>query len=118
MREKATEEGMLAENALRRLAAAAKTGAMNAERRRHDALSGVGKLRQGAHRGRAGVGVAEDTFADVLKDIGGIDETVDLDMDGTATKEDGVDLGMPEGVAVNHEIGHWRKHGARKAIRG
>jgi hypothetical protein len=118
MREKATEEGMLAENALRRLAAAAKTGALNAERKRHDALSGVGKVRNGARRGRGGVGVAEDTFADVLKDIGGTDEVLDLDMDGTATKEDGMDLGMPEGVAVNYEIGHWRKHGVRKAVRG
>ncbi|KJX98860.1 bromodomain associated domain protein [Zymoseptoria brevis] len=122
MREKATEEGMLAENALRRLAAAAKTGAMNAERKRHDALSGVGKVRDGArngaHPGRAGVGAADDTFAEVLDDIGSTDEVVDLDMDGTATIEDGVDLGMPEGVAVNHELGHWRKHGMRKAIRG
>lgn len=114
MREKATEEGMLAEQALRKLAAAQKTGAMQVQTRRSSTLSGIGKARASApNRGRSRA--AEDTLADVLKDVDGSDETVGLAMEDA--REDGVDLIMPMGVSVNHEIGHWRRHGARKATR-
>jgi len=115
MREKATEEGMMAEQALRKLAAAAKSGALKAEKRRSSALSGPGKVRGGV---RAGVGGEEDAFADVLKDIGGLDESDDVAMDGAHdAREDGIDVGMPEGVVVNCDMGHWRHGGSRKALR-
>jgi hypothetical protein len=111
MREKATEEGMLAEQALRKLAAAAKSGAMNAETRRSSTLSGVGKARAGASsktRARAN----ENTLLDVLKDVEGLDEAMELGTDSFRDDEGG--MSMPEGVAVNHEIGHWRRNGGRR----
>lgn len=114
MREKATEEGMLAEQALRKLAAAEKTGALHNQTRRSSTLSGVGKARSSVPT-KARARVVEDTIADVLQDVEGSDETMDLGMDGA--RDDGGPLGMPEGVSVNHEIGHWRRHGARKAAR-
>lgn len=118
MREKATEEGMLAEQALRKLAAAAKTGAKigatNAEMRRSSTLSGLGKARSSAAT-KTRTRVSEDTLVDVLKDVEGSDEAMDMGMDGA--RDDGGDLGIPGGVAVNHEIGHWRRHGASKALR-
>lgn len=114
MREQATQEGMLAEQALRKLAAAAKTSAMNAEKRRNSVLSGEGKARGPAKHKRR-VRVHEDTFADVLKEIGGLDEAADLGLDGKAeANENGMDLGMPEGIAVNHDMGHWRKGTSRR----
>ena len=107
MREKATEEGMMAEQALRKLAAAAKAGKAKEERRRSSTLSGIGKVRGATTKGKA---VPEDPFADVLKEIGGVDGSMDLGLDGTnERREDGVDLGMPEGVVVNAEMGLWRK---------
>lgn len=118
MREKATEEGMLAEQALRKLAAAAKTGAMKVEKRRSSALSGEGKAREPRSQQRRGRAEHDDTFADVLKDIGGTDEAMDLSLETQADRaKDGVDLGMPEGVAVNYEMGHWRHGAARRAAR-
>lgn len=119
MREKATQEGMLAEQALRKLAAAAKAGAMNAEKRRGSVLSGEGRPREAAYPQRARKRAHEDTFAEVLKDIGGLDESVELAGDGAGNGEkDDVDLGMPEGVVVNHNMSHRRKHGNRKSARG
>ena len=119
MREKATAEGMLAEQALRKLAAAAKTGAMNAEKRRGSVLSGEGKPREALRPQKARKREHEDTYAEVLKDIGGLDESVGLAGEGAGSGEkDGVDLGMPEGVVVNHNMSHWRKHGHRKTTRG
>ncbi|KAK4626721.1 hypothetical protein CLAFUW4_04425 [Fulvia fulva] len=119
MREKATAEGMLAEQALRKLAAAAKTGALNAEKRRGSVLSGAGKAREAPVPQKAKKRPHEDTFAEVLKDIGGLDESVDLAGEGVgAGDKDDVDLGMPEGVVVNHNMTHWRKHGHRKTTRG
>jgi len=115
MREKATEEGMMAEQALRKLAAAAKTGALKAEKRRSGVLSGHGRVRGGG-TGRAES--KEDAFADVLKDIGGLDESDRWGMDGAnGAREDGVDVGMPEGVIVNHDMGHWRHGGSRRSLR-
>ena len=82
LREKATEEGVLAEQALRKLAAAAKTSAINAEKHRNNALRGEGKARDPARSGgRAGVRVHEDTFAEMLKDVGGGDEATELASD-------------------------------------
>ncbi|EME46597.1 hypothetical protein DOTSEDRAFT_70565 [Dothistroma septosporum NZE10] len=119
MREKATQEGILAEQALRKLAAAAKTGAMNAEKRRESVLSGEGRPREARVPQRTKKRMHEDTFAEVLKDIGSLDESIDLAGDGAGSgQKDDVDLGMPEGVVVNHNMSHWRKHGDRKAIRG
>jgi len=111
MREKATEEGMLAEQALRKLAAAAKTGAAHAETRRSSTLSGIGRARSSAPP-KARARISQDTLSDVLKDMDGSDETGDMMID-----DDRRELDMPEGVSVNHEIGHWRRHGARKGVR-
>ncbi|KAM0715100.1 hypothetical protein Q7P37_009565 [Cladosporium fusiforme] len=68
MREKATEEGMLAEQALRKLAAAAKAGAMKAESRRRSSapLAGTGRVRDGGGRKRP---APEMLFDDMLKDV-------------------------------------------------
>ena len=108
MREKATEEGMMAEQALRKLAAAAKAGKAKEERRRSSTLSGIGKVRGAATKSQA---IPDDPFADVLKEVGGVDGSMDLGSDGTnERREDGVDLGMPEGVVVNAEMGLWRYH--------
>lgn len=118
MRERATQEGLLAEQALRKLAAAAKTGAMNVEKRRGSVLRGEGKARDPKSSQRAGRREHEDTFADVLKDIGGSDEAMDLGLDDAAeTTKQGVDLGMPEGVAVNYDMSHWRHGANRRAAR-
>lgn len=114
MREKATEEGKLAEKALRKLAAAAKTSATNAERRRSSVLSGQGKPRE-PHSSRAGV-QHEDTFADVLRDLGAGDDGTELNTAGTA--RDGMESDMLGGVVVNHDMSHWRKAGRKKGLRG
>ncbi|CAK3757620.1 Hypothetical predicted protein [Lecanosticta acicola] len=115
MREQATQEGMLAEQALRKLAAAAKTSAMNAEKRRNSVLSGEGKARDPARPHKRGARAHEDTFADVLKEIGGLDEATDMDVDGKShANGGGMDLGMPEGIAVNHDMNHWRKGTSRR----
>ncbi|CZT21038.1 uncharacterized protein RCC_06899 [Ramularia collo-cygni] len=114
MREKATEEGMLAEQALRKLAAAAKTSAAHSETRRSSTLSGLGRARTSAPT-RVRARASQDTFADVLKDVDGSDETGEVGME--IVRDDRRDLGMPEGVSVNHEIGHWRRNGARKTAR-
>lgn len=115
MREKATEEGMLAEQALRKLAAAAKTGAAHAETRRSSTLSGLGRARSSTPPTKARARISQDTLADVLKDVDGPDETGEMGMD--IVRDDGRELDMSEGVSVNHEIGHWRRHGARKGVR-
>ena len=115
MREKATEEGVLAEQALRKLAAAAKTGAIRAERRRAQVLSGAGRSRDSGRDFANRAKSREDTFAEALKDLGESDEMGDVGMDGAAEDMDGgMDLGMPEGVAVNYGMQHWRRGGARK----
>lgn len=129
MREKAAEEGFLAEKALRKLAVAEKTGAVKDEKRRLNTLSGHGKRRQddrsGTQRGqkrRRDSSAAEEIFGEMMKDIAGsidADETqaMDLGIDGRQDlQEKGVDIGMPEGVVVNAEIGAWRK-GATKIVR-
>lgn len=114
MREIMTQEGMMAEQALRKLATAAKAAAadaLKAEKKKSNALSGPGKVRGGAMRQRERV----DAFADVLRDVSG-DATEDLVMEGVDALVDGdVDVGMPEGVVVNYDMNHWR-HG-RKAMR-
>ncbi|EMC92393.1 hypothetical protein BAUCODRAFT_38446 [Baudoinia panamericana UAMH 10762] len=111
MREKATEEGMLAEQALRRLATAAKSGALKAEKKRSNALSGPGKARDAR---LTKVDKRLDLFADVMGEIGGkADAEGDLSMaveGATDALKDGIDVGMPEGVVVNYEMGLWR-HG-------
>lgn len=112
MREKMTQEGMMAEQALRKLAAAAKAGAMKAERKRNVALSGLGRVRGAGGGDKNGNNGKGDAFADVLGEIGGGGVDGDVVMAGGV--EDGVDVGMPEGVAVNYDMGHWRH---RKALR-
>lgn len=115
MREKATHEGMLAEQALRKLATAAKSGALKAERRRSSALSGPGKLRNGT-AGSKRTEDQQDTFVDVMKELGGADEEGDLGMDGADdVPEDGINTGMPEGVVVNYNMGNWRAGGGRSS---
>lgn len=113
MREKATEEGMLAEQALRKLAAAHKMSAMNAERRRTSVLSGQGKSRE-PPRPRKAARSTDDTFSDLLKDLGGTDEGAETTMDETEAAKEGMDLGMPEGVMVNHDMSHWRRVGGQR----
>ncbi|KAK4539645.1 hypothetical protein LTR36_010471 [Oleoguttula mirabilis] len=110
MRELMTQEGMLAEQALRKLATAAKASALNAERKKSHALSGPGKARNGKKLERR-----DDGFADVLKDIGGQDDAMGMEGANDAIAQDGIDVLMPEGVAVNYDMGHWR-HG-RKTLR-
>jgi transcription initiation factor TFIID subunit 8 len=109
MREKATEEGMLAEQALRKLAAAAKAGAMKAETRRRTSapLAGVGRVRNGAGRKRP---APEMLFEDVLMDI-----TESNDMDYTMAIDGVDDRGrqptqseLEERVVVNSGMGNWR----------
>ncbi|KAK5115317.1 hypothetical protein LTR62_001517 [Meristemomyces frigidus] len=114
MRELATQEGQLAEQALRRLATAAKAGAIKAEQRRSTALSGMGKVRDGVS-GRQGK-EKKDVFADVMLDLGGVDVAVSMEGQGVGV-QDGVDVGMPEGVVVNYDLGHWRGSGQRKGLR-
>ncbi|TKA78556.1 hypothetical protein B0A55_02821 [Friedmanniomyces simplex] len=105
MREKATQEGMLAEQALRKLATAAKAGALNAEKRRGNALSGPGKVRNGTAVSKR-VEDRRDTFVDVMKEVGGVEEEGELDMEGANgdALEDGIDTGMPDGVVVNYNM--------------
>lgn len=107
MRELMTQEGMLAEQALRKLATAAKASALSAERKKSHALSGPGKARYGKK-----VESRDDGFADVLKDIGGQDDAMGMDGANDAVAQEGIDVLMPEGVAVNYDMGHWR-HGRR-----
>lgn len=120
MRERATEEGLLAEQALRKLAAAAKAGAIKAEKRKENTLSGEGKKVHDG-RGRAARGVSgEGMFAQMLRDAGGGDGGDDEAMDLVAGHEeekhgDGVDVGMPEGVVVNWDMHGWRRGGSRIA---
>lgn len=124
MRERATEEGILAEQALRKLAAAAKSGAVKADqRRRESTLSGQGKKVDGGRRGKVPPVEKEDMYGDMLRDVvggaGGEGEDemdLGLSLDGvneTRRLEEGVDLGMPEGVLVNSDMGAWRKGGRR-----
>lgn len=116
MREKATEEGMLAEQALRKLAAAAKAGAMKAESRRRSSapLAGMGKVRDGAGRKRL---APEMLFDDVLKDVtdsSGGDYSMALD----GTDESGrqpTQSELEERVVVNSGMGNWRG-GAGKGL--
>lgn len=110
MREKATEEGILAEQALRKLAAAAKAGAFRAESRKRSGtvLAGPGRAR--ASVGRRGPS-SEDILGDVLQDIGGLEGGSDhpMGMDGTDERWDKIKaLQISEGLLVNHDIGHWR----------
>ena len=133
IRERATQEGMLAEQALRRLATAAKTGAIKAakdKQRTTGALSGPGKLRvrgQKTGRGvRGGVSARMDgkeqrvdSLADLMSEVGGDEESAE-DGDATTASDNkahgGIETGMPEGVVVNSEMGHWR-HAGRKGNR-
>ena len=125
MREKATEEGILAEQALRKLAAAAKVGAVKAERRREGTLSGSGKVRDGVpsaarKKGRERGGGGNEMFVEMLKDVdgGAEDEAMGLELDGTsALREEGVDVGMPEGVAVNWDMAGWRQVRKKQHLR-
>lgn len=132
MRERATEEGILAEQALRKLAAAAKSGAVKAERRRRGegvVLSGPGKKGEGGRRKEVRSAGGDDMYSDMMRDAvgttsggGGADEMdIGLSSDGAGDVDvrrmsEGVDLGMPEGVSVNSDMRGWRR-GGRKALR-
>jgi transcription initiation factor TFIID subunit 8 len=109
MREKATEEGMMAEQALRKLAAAAKAGAMKAESRRRTGapLAGVGRSRNGAGRKRP---APEMLFGDVLNDLtesnGG---DYPMALDGADERErQPTQSELEERVVVNSGMGNWR----------
>lgn len=109
MREKATEEGMLAEQALRKLAAAAKAGAMKAESRRRSSapLAGMGKVRGGAGRKRP---APEMLFEDVMKDVAesnGGDYAMSLDGVDESGKQP-TQSELEERVVVNSGMGNWR----------
>ena len=133
MRERATDEGILAEQALRKLAAAAKSGAVKAEKRRLDVLSGPGLKVSNAGIGVRGSGkeakarreseLQEEMFAGMMKQVTGDegdadeDAVMDLGAEGVRElQEGGMDVGMPEGVVVNSEMNGWRR-GGRKAVR-
>lgn len=109
MREKATEEGMMAEQALRKLAAAAKAGAMKAETRRRTGapLAGVGRSRNGAGRKRP---APEMLFGDVLNDVtesNGAD--YEMALDGADERErQPTQSELEERVVVNSGMGNWR----------
>ncbi|KAF2719643.1 hypothetical protein K431DRAFT_286445 [Polychaeton citri CBS 116435] len=124
MREKAMEEGQMAEAALRRLAAAHKMGLAKVERRRSIVpLSGPGKARfmQGMRRARRGKeqvdgkAVFVDALRDLMGDSGSIGEADAMILDGGG-REKGADLRMPEGVVVNHNMAHWRKGGGSRGV--
>ncbi|KAK6441224.1 hypothetical protein LTR95_002553 [Oleoguttula sp. CCFEE 5521] len=117
MREKATEEGMLAEGALRKLAAAAKASAIKADgkRRSGNALAGVGKTRGG---GNVVAGkkrpAAEMMLGDILGDVGTAKDAGDM------MAIDGVQAGstlkdLEERVVVNAGVRSWRS-GANVAL--
>ena len=125
MREKAAEEGILAEQALRKLAAAAKSGAVKVEKRRMDVLSGPGRRvsdsARGKEKARRESGGAEAMFAEMMKQVGeqdrDEDDAMDLGEEGmNELREEGVDVGMPEGVVVNYDMGSWRR-GGKKGLR-
>lgn len=126
MREKATEEGILAEQALRKLAAAAKSGAAKAERRRLSTLSGPGRRVHDANKGgrakrsaRRESPADEVMYGDMMKELGeGIDQdgrqAIDLGLDGANDlREQGMDVGMPDGLVVNSDMAGWRRGGKR-----
>ncbi|KAK0252031.1 hypothetical protein LTR91_001789 [Friedmanniomyces endolithicus] len=122
MREKATQEGLLAEQALRKLATAAKAGVLKAEKRRSSVLSGPGKVVNGTAAPRR-VEDRSDTFADVMKEVGG-EEEEEEEEDGVlgqgAAKddlEDGIDERAQEGVVVNYDMGYWRHSVGGRAAR-
>lgn len=109
MREKATEEGMLAEQALRKLAAAAKAGAMKAESRRRSSapLAGMGRARGGAGTKRpAPESLFEDVARDVTESNGG---DYPMALDGTDERErQPTQSELEERVVVNSGMGNWR----------
>lgn len=115
MREKATEEGMMAEQALRKLAAAAKVGVMKAESKRRTslALAGVGKVRDNA--GGRKRPAAEMLFDDVLNEVGASHGSHDvMALDGVS--EGGLTQAeMEERVVVNSGMVSWRG-GARHGL--
>lgn len=129
MREQATQDGKDAENALRKLAAAAKQGAMKAERaeRRRSSLplADLGRMRNGQTgmaQGGRGKGRVKQKKEDVLADL--LNEMDDGDArDEAGSGEAGVegmdaaDIGMSKGVVVNHDVTHWRRGAATQGLR-
>ena len=83
-------------------------------------MVGSGGLRE--KKKKRDSGDAEARFADMMKQVGGgddaaEDEAMDLGVDGmNELREEGVDVGMPEGVVVNWDMGGWRR-GGKKALR-
>ena len=108
MRELATEEGVLAEQALRKLAAAAKSGAARLEKKRSDAR--LESRRAGLAAGSRRVRPSEDAFMDALKDLGSLEESVEQHrLDGATDVDEVISLSATRGVLVNHDVGHWRR---------
>lgn len=115
MREKATEEGTLAEGALRKLAAAAKASALKADGRRSTtALAGLGKSRGsditviGKKRP-----AAEMLLDDVLGDLG-VSRAAGSTMALDGTVDMPVRSDLEERVVVNAGVRSWRggtRHG-------
>ncbi|KAK4552637.1 hypothetical protein LTR86_010281 [Recurvomyces mirabilis] len=112
MREEATKEGMLAEQALRKLATAAKAGAEKAEKRRGNILSGPGKARGGVSGKR--VAGKEESFADLLSDVGLVGGG-EMNMRHAGSRD--ADEGGTENVVVNYDLGHWRRGAQRRGPR-
>lgn len=130
MREQATQDGKDAENALRKLATAAKQGmsrAERAERRRSSLpLADLGRIRDGkiskAQQNGRDKGKVKQKKDDVLADLlSEMDEGSGKGEGGLAkVGEDGmdaVDIGLSSGVVVNHDVGHWRKGAGRQGLR-
>lgn len=106
MREKATEEGMLAEQALRKLAQAAKVNALQGASQKRNALAGVGKPRA-VRRDN------DDMLGSILKDLGnGAAGDSQLDSAGESNDEP---LELSRSVLVDSEAAHWRG-GRRQGI--
>ena len=98
---------MLAEQALRKLAAAAKAGAMKAESRRRTGapLAGVGRSRNGAGRKRP---APEMLFGDVLNEVSESNGTnYNMALDG-ADERQPTQSELEERVVVNSGMGNWR----------
>lgn len=109
---------MLAEQALRKLAAAAKAGAMKAESRRRTSapLAGVGRVRDGAGRKRA---APEMLFEDVLNDVtesNGGDYAMALDGADDRGRQP-TQSELEERVVVNSGMGTWRRCGTWSALK-
>lgn len=105
MREKATEEGMMAEQALRKLAEASNKGAAGEDKKRRSstALAGLGKVRGTAAVAGRKRAAPDDLFR------GSFGEDAGMGMDGT--NETGA-----HAIVINADTASWRGGGAKRGL--